>query len=45
MSYGGGGYGGGRDGGRGGGYGYENSNTGSGAYNNYDYSNQYKSYG
>jgi hypothetical protein len=44
MSYGGGGYGGGRDGG-GGGYGYEHSKTGSGAYNNYDYSSQYKSYG
>jgi ATP-dependent RNA helicase DDX5/DBP2 len=44
MSYGGGYGGGSRDGGRGGGYsnGYENS--GSGAYNNYNYSSQH-SYG
>jgi ATP-dependent RNA helicase DDX5/DBP2 len=45
MSYGGGYGGGGRDGGRGGGYGYENSTTGSGAYNDYNYSSQHTSYG
>jgi hypothetical protein len=46
MSYGGGYGGGGRDGGRGGGYsGYENSTSGSGAYNNYNYSSQHTSYG
>jgi ATP-dependent RNA helicase DDX5/DBP2 len=46
MSYGGGyGGGGGRDGGRGYSNGYEHSNSGSGAYKNYDYSSQHTSYG
>ncbi|KAH7400565.1 Phosphomethylpyrimidine kinase-domain-containing protein [Phaeosphaeria sp. MPI-PUGE-AT-0046c] len=45
MSYGGGYGGGGRDGGRGYSNGYDYSPSGSGAYNNYDYSSQYTSYG